>query len=95
MKNRAEQARERGTTLPPADQLQDWHDDVAGAAGEAADDPVAGVLLGRAGELPAAMGAVVGHKSNWVKITLLPNTVQDKRRFVEGLLSTAGKGFQL
>jgi len=49
--------------LPPAHHLQDGDDDVAGAASQAPDDPVAGVLLGRCGEGPAAMGAVVGHGS--------------------------------
>src|SRR5437773_1963503 len=55
-----------GEQLPPADQLQDGHDDVAGAAGQATDNPVAGVRLGRAGELPAAVGAAVFHRDFYV-----------------------------
>ena len=78
--------------LPPAHQLEHRDDDVAGAAGQATDEPVALFLLGRAGKLPAAMGAIIGHRVLG-KITLLPNTLQEKGRFVEGLLSTAGGRF--
>ena len=47
--------------LPPANQLEHWDDDVVGAAMKAADEPVAGVTLGRAGQLLAAMGTLVRH----------------------------------
>src|SRR5437879_4843498 len=80
--------------LTPAHQLEHRDDDVAGGAVQALDEPVAGVTLGRALQLTAAMGAIVGHRE-WGKITLLPNTVQEKGGFVEGLLSTAGDDFQL
>ncbi len=50
-----------GKGLPPADQLKDGDDDVAGAAEQAADNPVAGVLLRGRSERLAAVGTVVGH----------------------------------
>ena len=51
-----------GGRLPPAHEFQDGNNDVAGAAGQAADDPVASVGLGGAGKLPAAVDAMVGHR---------------------------------
>jgi len=46
-----------GCGLPPADELQNGHDDVAGAGGEATDNPVAGVWLWRTVQRSAAVDA--------------------------------------